>query len=171
MVRRKANDELNAVESLNIALQALTIFHGYVQQADAKLATVATVHLGFTAVAATQAGDLGQAWRSGSPPAVAMVILVVLFAAGCLVAGHHLVAALRPRLTKPAGPNRFGLIRAAEVPSPASAAEQQREAWSLISTLADVALRKHERIRRSLPWMALMPFAIVTWLALTALTG
>ncbi|MEU8039358.1 hypothetical protein [Streptosporangium sp. NPDC049078] len=171
MVRRKAHDELKAVESLNIALQTLTIFHGYVQQADAKLATMATVHLGFTAVAATQAGDLGGAWKSGPPLAVATAILTVLFAVGCFVSGHHLVAALRPRLTGPAGPNRFGLIRPTEVPSPAGAAEQQREVWSLISTLADIALRKHERIRRSLPWLALMPFATVAWLALTALIG
>ncbi|WP_326822852.1 hypothetical protein [Streptosporangium sp. NBC_01756] len=171
MARRKANDELNAVESLNISLQTLTIFHGYVQQADAKLATAATVHLGFTAVAVAQAGDLSKAWMSGPPMAVAAVILVLLFGAGCLIAGSQLIAALRPRLAGPAGPNRFGLVRADGVPSPAGAARQQREAWSLISTLADIALRKHERIRRSLPWMALMAVTTVAWLALTALTG
>ncbi|MGV9772050.1 hypothetical protein [Streptosporangium sp. NPDC003464] len=171
MVRRKANNELSAAESLNVALQTLTIFHGYVQQADSKLATTATVHLGFTAVAATQIGSMGKAWTGGPPLAVAAVIVVLLFTAGFLVAGHHLVAALRPRLTGPAGPNRFGLVRTDGVPSPADAVRQQREVWSLISTLADVALHKHERIRRCLPWMVLMPIATVAWLALTALTG
>ncbi|OUC99785.1 hypothetical protein [Streptosporangium minutum] len=171
MARRKANEELSAVESLNIALQTITIFHGYVQQADTKLATTATVHLGFTAVAATQVGSLGNAWTNGLPMAAAAVIIVLLFTAGFLLAGHHLIAALRPRLAGPAGPNRFGLVRTGEVPSQADPAKQQREAWALISTLADIALHKHNRIRRSLPWMILMPISTMVWLALATLTG
>lgn len=171
MARRKVNDELSAVESLNVALQTVTIFHGYVQQADAKLATAATVHLGFTAVAATQAGSLGSAWTNGPLPAVASVIVVLLFAAGFLVAGHHLIAALRPRLTGPDGPNRFGLVRVGGELWSDDAVRQQREAWSLISTLSDIALHKHERIRRSLPWMILMPIATVAWMVLAALAS
>ncbi|MGV9309528.1 hypothetical protein ACWDLG_39690 [Nonomuraea sp. NPDC003727] len=162
---------MSAVESLNVALQTLTLFHGYVQQADAKLATAATIHLGFTAVAATQVGGLGRAWASNPLLVVAAVIVVMFFAAGFLVSGHHLISALHPRLTGPSGPNRFGLVRKIDVSSSASAAEQQREAWSLITTLSEVALRKHERIRNSLRWMVLMPIAIVAWLALRALTS
>ncbi|MEW1838729.1 hypothetical protein AB0392_12305 [Nonomuraea angiospora] len=171
MARRKENDDLSAVESLNIALQTLTLFHGYVQHADAKLAAAATVHLGFTAVAATQIDGLVKAWTSGPLLATVAVTLVMCFTAGFFLSGHHLISALRPHLTGPTGPNRFGLVQTAAAPSTADAAEQQREAWSLISTLSDIAIRKHERIRRSLTWMILMLMAIVAWIALAALTS
>ncbi|MET9068017.1 hypothetical protein ACWDR1_30795 [Streptosporangium sandarakinum] len=171
MARRTPRDELSATESLTVALQALTIFHGYVQQADTKAATVSTVHLGFTAIAATQADAVREVWVSGTPAAVTVVVVAVVFATGCLVSGHHFLSALRPRLLGPDIPTRFGLVRRAGSPSPADAVQQQREVWTLISTLADIALAKHERIRRGLPWLALMPVATITWLALTALTG
>lgn len=171
MARRTPRDELSAAESLTVALQALTIFHGYVQQADAKAATVSTVHLGFTAIAATQAGAVREIWATGTPAAVTVVVVAVVFATGCLVSGHHLLAALRPRLLGPDVPTRFGLIHRPGPPGSTDAARQQREVWTLISTFADIATAKHERIRRGLPWLVLMPVAIVAWLALTALTG
>ncbi|MEU6413097.1 hypothetical protein [Microbispora sp. NPDC046933] len=169
----KRRDELTPVEALTVALTTVGAFQGYVQHADAKAATVATVHLGAAAVAATQMGALAGLRASGAPIAlrVVAVVLVTLYVAGFLVAGYHLVQGLRPRLGGPGGPNRFGLTGPGSESSRVRVAQQEREAWLLVGTLAELSREKHRRVGRALPWTALMLVATLLWLALGALYG
>ncbi|GIH60828.1 hypothetical protein [Microbispora siamensis] len=171
MGRRR--DGMTPVEALTVALTTVGTFQGYVQHADAKVATVTTVHLGAAAVAATQMGALTGLRAPGAPiaPGVVAVVLVTLYVAGFLVAGYHLVQGLRPRLGGPAGPNRFGLAGPGSGSSRVSIAQQEREAWLLVGTLAELSREKHRRVGRALPWTALMLVATLLWLALGALYG
>ncbi len=171
MGRRK--DGMTPVEALTVALTTVGTFQGYVQHADAKVATVTTVHLGAAAVAATQMGALAGLRAPGAPAALGVVpiVLITLYMAGFLVAGYHLVQGLRPRLGGPDGPNRFGLAGPSSGSSQVSVTQQEREAWLLVSTLAELSREKHRRVGRALPWTALMLVATLLWLALGALYG
>ncbi|MEV4455160.1 hypothetical protein [Microbispora sp. NPDC049633] len=164
---------MTPVEALTVALTTVGTFQGYVQHADAKVATVTTVHLGAAAVAATQMGALTGLRAPGSPAAlgVVAVVLVTLYVAGFLVAGYHLVQGLRPRLGGPDGPNRFGLAGPARGRSQVSVMQQEREAWLLVGTLAELSREKHRRVGRALPWTALMLVATLLWLAVGAFYG
>ncbi|WP_182874381.1 hypothetical protein [Microbispora sp. H10670] len=167
-------NRLTPNEALQVALTAVGAFQGYVQHADAKVATVTTVHLGAAAVAATQIGVLAALRAPGRPAllGVVAVVLLALYAAGFFVAGYHLVQGLRPRLGGPAGPNRFGLAGGEPGPSPqADATQQEREAWLLAGRLAELSRDKHRRVGRALPWTALMLAATLLWLALGGLYG
>ncbi|MEN3534307.1 hypothetical protein AAH991_04260 [Microbispora sp. ZYX-F-249] len=164
---------MTPVEALTVALTTLGTFQGYVQHADAKVATVTTVHLGAAAVAATQMGALAGLRAPGAPAALSVVaiVLITLYVAGFLVAGYHLVQGLRPRLGGPGGPNRFGLAGPARVTSRVSVPQQEQEAWLLVGTLADLSREKHRRVGRALPWTALMLVATLLWLAVGAFYG
>ncbi|GLW07860.1 hypothetical protein Misp01_29900 [Microtetraspora sp. NBRC 13810] len=161
---------LTHAESLTVALTALATFNGYVQQAETKVTAVVTVHLGAAALAATQSGGLAPLWAAGLPTAAAAVVLLLTFALGFLSAGYHLAIALRPDLRAPLGANRFGLVRTAEnaAPSPSRVKTQMEEIRLLVEVLAEVALRKHRRVRSALPWMALTFASVILWTVLNA---
>ncbi|MFG3707082.1 hypothetical protein ACGF7U_20490 [Micromonospora sp. NPDC047670] len=81
-------------------------------------------------------------------------ILVTCFVIGLVTGSWQLVLALQPRLDGPSGPNRFGfpnLVRMGR-PSVASPRRHRDEAWDLVTALARIAMAKHLRIRRSMPW-------------------
>jgi hypothetical protein len=156
-----------------VALAGLTMFNVYMQQAEMKATTLATIHLGTAALAATQAAGPAAMWQAGGPRAVLAAALLAGFLAGFAVGGWHLAAAMRPNLTGPSGANRFGLVRnpGNGVPPRADAGEQEKEVWLLVQALRDVAVRKHRRIRRALPWTALAMASTVGWLAGGAIAG
>ncbi|MEU8277552.1 hypothetical protein ACFYOK_18130 [Microbispora bryophytorum] len=157
-------------EALTIALTTLGTFNGYVQQAEAKVTTVVTIHLGAAALAATQAGGMAPLWAAGPASAVGATILLLSFCVGFLVAGYHLALGLRPNLKGPGGVNRFGLVRPAKADRPtAPVGKQLEEIQLLIEVFRTVALRKHRRVRRALPWMALTFASVIIWTAITAL--
>ncbi|GGL27960.1 hypothetical protein [Planomonospora parontospora] len=169
-MRRRA-DELSPVEALTVALTTVTTFQTYAQHADTKVATVATVHLGTAAVAATQAGAFAEAAPLHPVLRLVTAVLAVLYVTGFVISGHHLLQGLRPRLDGPPGANRFGLAGQRGAVRRAGAAEQEREAWRLVSSLAELTRAKHARITRALPWTALMLVTTLVWLALAALYG
>ncbi|GHE26682.1 hypothetical protein GCM10017673_30780 [Streptosporangium violaceochromogenes] len=167
---RRRDDELTAVESLTIALTAVGTFQTYVEHADAKVTTVAGFHIGAAAVAAAQTGTLRAAWQAHPAIAPAVAVLLALYTAGFLVAGYHLLQGIRPRLGVPAGANRFGLAGLRDGKR-SRAAERERQAWHLADSLAEVARAKHTRVRRSLPWTALMLLSVLVWLVLGSAYG
>lgn len=157
---------LTAAESLTVALTTITVFNAYVQQAETKVTVAATVHLGAAALAASQAGGLAPLWEAGPAGVAVGVALLAGFGTGFLVAGCHLVLALRPDLRAPGGGNGFGLVRRAGT-APRTRAADARE---LAEVLAEVALRKHRHVRAALPWMALTFVSVVLWTVVNAVT-
>ncbi|WP_433540446.1 hypothetical protein ACQP10_34785 [Streptosporangium sandarakinum] len=160
-------------ELLNMTLVRLGVFQTYIQHADAKAGTLVAIHAGTAALAAGNVDTATALWKAGVAPGVVGVALLACFACGFLIAGHHLIAAIRPRLKEPAGSNRFGLAGYAPGATEAQQRqddleEQAREAERLINVLADVARAKYARITRAVPWMVLMFVTTVTWMALGA---
>ncbi|MEU7000656.1 hypothetical protein [Nonomuraea sp. NPDC046570] len=161
---------LTPADSLSVALTELATFNGYIQQAESKVTTMVTVHLGATALAAAQAGELTPLWAAGLPAAGAVAALLAAFVAGFLTAGHHLLRALRPDLRAPERGGHFGLVRpTGTARHPANVAEQLEEIHLLVEVLREVALHKHRRVRRAMPWMGLMLASLVGWIALGAI--
>ncbi|MER7504812.1 hypothetical protein AB0L05_29020 [Nonomuraea pusilla] len=158
------------VETLTIALTTLGTFNAYVQQAESKVTTAATIHLGAAALAATQAGSMAPLWAAGPASALGALILLVSFCTGFLVGGYHLALALRPDLKGPGGANRFGLVQPpGQDRAPVPAEKQLEEVLLLIEVFRAVALRKHGRVHRALPWMALTFASVILWTAMAAL--
>ncbi|MEV0810026.1 Pycsar system effector family protein [Micromonospora sp. NPDC050200] len=93
----------------------------------------------------------------GAPITVLLAaLLVILFVIGLTSAASLLVLALRPRLDGARGANRFAfpnLIRGEGSPSAASVRRHRDEVWDLVSVLAHIAMAKHLRVRRSMPWL------------------
>lgn len=161
---------LTHAEALNIALTTLDTFNGYVQQAEAKVTTAVTIHLGAAALAATQAGGMALLWAAGSASAVGASVLLLAFCIGFLAGGYHLALGLRPDLKGPDGVNRFGLVQPTKTGRPPALVDKQlEEIQLLIEVFRTVALRKHRRVRRALPWMALTFASVILWTAITAL--
>ncbi|MFG1947525.1 hypothetical protein [Nonomuraea sp. NPDC048826] len=165
-----ANDNLTRAEALTVALTSLDTFNGYVQQAEAKVTTMVTIHLGVSALAATQVGAVAPHLAASLPSAVGFAALLSIFCVGFLIAGCHLALALRPDLRAPYGVNRFGLVRPTKAGRPpASTTKQLEEVRLLIEVLTTVALQKHRRVRRALPWMGLTSVSAILWVAVAAL--
>ncbi|MGI5268426.1 hypothetical protein ACQEUU_04690 [Nonomuraea sp. CA-218870] len=164
------NNSLTRAEALTVALTSLGTFTGYVQQAEAKVTTMVTIHLGVAALAATQVGGMVPLWTAGPVSAIGAAVLLSSFCAGFFIAGYHLALALRPDLREPYGTNRFGLVRPGKIDRPpASVGKQLEEIQLLIEVLTTVALQKHHRVRRALPWMGLACVSVILWMAVAAL--
>ncbi|MDO0934063.1 hypothetical protein QQY66_21090 [Streptomyces sp. DG2A-72] len=142
----------NAAEdpALEVALAALAIFQGYVQQADSKVNVMVVVHTGgVVAAAAALGGGAGTCWS----PVLGTVLFA--FAVTLLVSGFHIVRALRPSTHAPAPVNPFGVtgLDADLAGDPQTQAEQL---WVMARFLGSIALAKNRALARATPWTALM---------------
>ncbi|GAA3749438.1 hypothetical protein [Salinactinospora qingdaonensis] len=140
------------------ALTALTMFQGYVQQADAKVGTLVVVNAGSAfAVMAAQAESAGQRGSLAS-------LLLVVFTIAFLASGYHLVQALRPRRTPAPQSSRFSIAmdryQNGEIPpydkAETNAVDEVREAWELSRVFATLARLKHAHVARSIPYTSVM---------------
>lgn len=132
-----------------MALTMMNTFQGYLQHADAKVSTLVVAHAG--AAVAVIAAPLNITGRSG---AVALPALV-LFAGAFLMSGHHLIQALRPRLTASVPPSAFGLMGISAKPL-TDLSDQRDAAWKMAQIFAEIAQTKHVHVARAIPWTAAM---------------
>lgn len=140
-------DQRNA--DATMALTVMNTFQGYLQHADTKVATLVVVHAG--AAIAVIATPSSLTARHG---AVALAVLA-LFAGAFLMSGHHLIQALRPRLTASIPPSAFGLMGVSVTP-PTDPRVQRDAAWEMARIFAEIARTKHEHVARAIPWTAAM---------------
>ncbi|MGP3999659.1 hypothetical protein [Streptomyces sp. 8N706] len=163
-------ETLSAAEEVTVAVAALTSFQQVTQQADAKAGTLVAVHVGLTAVVATQIGRVSRAvasWPSSLPFWLATTAYVTAFA----VSGYLLVQVIRPRTGWPGGPNRFALVdggpgRAVPGSSAGSVngAQLAAQAWETAETLARIAVVKNRYTVLAVGWVATMVIVAAAWL-------
>ncbi|OLT26519.1 hypothetical protein BJF79_43470 [Actinomadura sp. CNU-125] len=137
-----------SADDVAVALAVMATGQQYVQHADTKVSILIALQAGaVVGLTATRAA-------AGSHPATISTVLFGVLLAASLVAGTHLLWALRPRLTGDDVPSRFGIVRIPEHP-PAGAAAQRDEAWAMARILAALAETKYRHIGRAMPWLAL----------------
>ncbi|MFY1686159.1 hypothetical protein ACN265_32065 [Micromonospora sp. WMMD730] len=148
---------LSPFEELQIATNVTASFQTAIQQADAKGGILVAMYAGVVAVAATGNADLVRAlWRGShfsTGPAALLWVTLGLFVLGTLGCGAFLFQAIRPRLTPPAGANRFAFPTVAiSVPMARPAVPDQliAEAWGHAEAMAVIALAKYRNIRSAL---------------------
>jgi hypothetical protein len=130
-----------------LALALMNTFQGYLQHADTKVSTLVVAHAGgAVAVIASPPSTIGQ---HGALALSAFALFVGAF----LMSGHHLIQALRPRLTASLPPSAFGLMGISAEPL-ADPAEQREAAWRMARIFAEIARIKHEHVARAIPWTA-----------------
>jgi len=166
MDTRTAAEPVPVVDDLHLALTTCASFQSSIQHADAKAAVLLTLAAG---VAALSASDL-LATRPAVPHVVWLVAVGAVLSFGLVGTLWHLGRCIRPRLSGPAGYNRFAFANLARnpVPPPLASAEDMRdEAWRLAVALANIAVTKHSAVRSSMTWLAvtIATMPIVHWLA------
>jgi hypothetical protein len=154
---RAGAEPLPVLDDLHLALATGTASQTSIQHADAKAAILLTVPMGAVVMAANDL--LTSRLAAHTPAAVAsIVVLGTLLLTGLAGALWQLGQCLRPRLTGPAGDNRFALphlaVRTAPPPR-TTALEQRDEAWRLATVLAGIAMSKHRAVRASIAWLTL----------------
>lgn len=160
-------EQTSTSQELTIALTTLKSYQGDVQHADTKAANVSMLHLGAASMMATQTESLLSVWQQGSVLTGVAVVLIATFAAGFLVAGHHLAAALG------AGTQGNGRRGSARIAFPFATDPQAmvREMRPVIAALANTAQAKHGRVRRAVPWTAAMLVSATLWTALSVVVN
>jgi hypothetical protein len=142
-----------------------------IRHADTKVAVLFSFQCGMAALTVDRVEVLARI-RSATGVLVVAAVLLAALLGGLAVATWNLAAALRPRLAGPLGSNRFSfpnLVRTDRRPPAASPRRQRDEAWDFALALARIALAKHERIQRSLPWLITAMSAAVGLLLVTTL--
>ncbi|MDW5330738.1 hypothetical protein [Plantactinospora sp. KLBMP9567] len=138
-----------------MGLATATSLQTSIRHADTKAATLLATE-GAVATAVTE--PAASLLSAGTTVSVAGTVLLVGLLTGLSVASWHLIRAMRPQLDGVAGDNRFGfpnLARAGRRPTAANVRQQRNEAWEFVSTLALIAMGKHTRVRKSLPWLVM----------------
>jgi hypothetical protein len=147
-----------------MALTVMNTFQGYLQHADAKVSTLVVAHAGAAvAVIATPSSITGQ-------HGVMTVSALALFVGAFLMSGHHLIQALRPRLTSSVPPSAFGLMGISIEP-PRDPSAQRDAAWEMARIFAEIARVKHEHVSRAIPWTAAMLVIGLAGVITSALLG
>jgi hypothetical protein len=155
---------------VRLALSTAESLQTSIRHADTKVATLLAAQGGIAAVTADHASSL---LHKHSPAALVVAgLLMSTLLWGLGMTAWHLTLALAPRLAGPTGQNRFAfpnIARSKRRPPTSSAQQQRDEAWELVSALARIAMAKHLRVRRSLPWLVVTAISAAALLILSAL--
>ncbi|MCX5065292.1 DUF5706 domain-containing protein [Micromonospora lupini] len=154
--RRTARQpHLDPWRDLQVGLATVASLQTSIRHADTKAFALLAIEGGV----ATAVVDRVVPYVVGDAPIIIVllaVLLVILFVVGIASAAWLLVLALRPRLDGARSANRFAfpnLVRGGESPSAASIRRHRDEVWDLVTVLARIAMAKHLRVRRSMPWL------------------
>jgi hypothetical protein len=154
--REGASDEMMA------AVAALNSFQQVTQQADTKASALIAVHVGLTAVIATQ---FGHASRIHSLAALAAWLTAGTYLAAAAISGYMLAQAIRPRAISPERQNRFALA------PPRNAGRISRsyadDVWETSDNVASIARIKNHHVGRAVVWMAVMVITAALWLVIS----
>lgn len=142
-------------------LTALQTTH---QHADAKAGVLAAVQVGLVGTAGAWSRQAVHAWERGGAAGGVAATLFVLFVCGMFAGAACLAAALRPRVLRPVGANRYSfahLARAADGAAPApdeapDEAADRRELAQTVRFLAGVALVKFRCLTGAVACTAVM---------------
>ncbi|WP_446215531.1 hypothetical protein [Micromonospora sp. IBHARD004] len=156
-VRRTARQpHLDPWRDLQVGLATAASLQTSIRHADTKAFALLAIEGG---VATAVVDRVVPHVVGGAPiPVLLAAFLVIPFVIGLASATWQLVLALRPRLDGARSANRFGfpnLVRGEGRPSAASIRRHRDEAWDLVTVLARIAMAKHLRVRRSMPWLLL----------------
>ena len=144
---------LDVRRDLRLALRTGASMQASIRHADTKTFAIFCAQ-GGVATAAGQAVPTLLHTPGRVVPGVAILLAAATLCA-LTTTTWHLGLALVPRLTGPAGRNRFAfpnIAAASRRPGRGDTRRQRDEAWDLVSTLAWIVLTKHRHVRRSLPW-------------------
>ncbi|WP_051065756.1 Pycsar system effector family protein [Micromonospora lupini] len=153
--RRTARQpHLDPWRDLQVGLATVASLQTSIRHADTKAFALLAIEGG---VAAAVVDKVVPHVVGGAPVTVLLaVLLVILFVIGIASAAWLLVLALRPRLDGARTANRFAfpnLVRGRGSPSAAPIRRHRDEVWDLVTVLARIAMAKHLRVRRSMPWL------------------
>lgn len=135
---------------LDLALRTAASLQTSIRHADAKAAVVIGIQGGLATATAECAPSLLHTPGRVAPVIAGMLAVMVLV--GLAVTACYAGLALTPRLAGPPKANRFAFPTIAAANRPlglADARRLRREAWDLVSTLAGIAMTKHQHVRRS----------------------
>ncbi|MET8092396.1 Pycsar system effector family protein [Micromonospora sp. NPDC005220] len=154
-VRRTAGQtHLDPWRDLQVGLAVAASLQTSIRHADTKAFALLAIEGG---VAAAVVDRMVPHVVGGAPITVLLAALLVIpFVIGLASAAWLLVLVLRPRLDGASSANRFAfpnLAGAAGSPSAASVRRHRDEVWDLVRVLAHIAMAKHLRVRRSMPWL------------------
>jgi hypothetical protein len=158
---------------LAAGIAALTSFQQVTQQGDGKANMLLAVHVGLTAVVATQIQQIHQVPRHGAT-AIAFWVVLAVYLTSFAWDGYLIAQVVRPRSADlppgnplalppvvPAGP--------AAGPVPRPMAEQL---WETARAIGTVAALKNAYLAKAVVWTAVMVVSAVVWLCiLAALAG
>lgn len=163
-------DHSTAETELSTALSTVGSFQNSIQHADTKVAVLLTMQGALSVFGASVPVRLGKLGTGQWWVAAVTWTLAALFTVSLVVGTFHLASALRPRLTPP-GANRFAFPSVAAsqtVPTPVPVAQERDEAWRLAATLARIAVAKHDRVWRAVPWILITLAAALAWTLFSA---
>jgi hypothetical protein len=166
MTTAGTTETLTPDQQLNVALQTVNAFAGWVANADTKIATLSAAQVGLALFMAAQpvtevVGQEGAAAWAG-------LATVVLFALSFLASARHLGVALHPRLS--AGPALNHFVFPSVAPAHpgtlggATAGELVDQAWAQAHVLSTIAVVRFRHISRALAWTGISVLAVLGWL-------
>jgi hypothetical protein len=135
-------------DAIDSALAVVAFYQNNVAHADTKIGVLCVAQVGFALALVNSDGMTG---GGPVPPHWPLVACTAAF----LVAGYHLVQALRPRMS-------FGgrTRREFHALGPDNRLRVE-DAWRMARILSGIARTKNQHIRRCIPWVAIMLSVIV----------
>jgi hypothetical protein len=160
-------EQFDVHRDLRLALHAATSLQTTIRHADTKAQILLGLQGGMAVAVQQQAQTLGDIGATALLAVAGAVSIAWL--AGLALSCWHLLAAMSPRLTGTHRVNRFAFP--ATRPTTVDIRDQRDEAWEVVSALAEIALAKHSRVRRSLPALLVASVSAGALLALTVIVG
>lgn len=166
---RPAEDvnKLPVEQQLNVALETINAFSGWVINADTKIATLSTAQVLLALFMAAQ--PLSLKLSADSPLRKMALVALLIFAISFLAAVRHLGAALRPHLY--AGPdlNHFVFPSVARVKADSLGRVPMNllvhQAWTQAHALSVIAVIRYRHFSKALAWTGLNVLSVLIWLA------
>lgn len=159
-------NQLPPEQQLNVALETINAFAGWVANVDTKIATLSTAQLLLALFMASQ--RLSLAWPANSPLTTIALVAQAIFVISFLVTVRHVGAALRPRLSTGPELNHFvfpSVARATtEVLGKESTDSLIRQAWGQAHALSVIAVARYRHFSKALSWAGLGVLAVLVWL-------
>lgn len=157
MPSRDARSDSRPAEFMFSALQTTH------QHADTKAGILAAAQAALVGTAGSWSGPAVRGVGHGGPVAALSVALLTVFLCGLLGGAGFLAAALRPRVLRPTGANRYSFVHLASGPdilppdgSGGTAAQERRELSGMIRFLSLVAVRKYRCLAAAVTCTAAM---------------
>lgn len=153
-------------QQLNVALEAVKAFSGWVMNVDTKLGTLSTAQVVLALFMAAQ--PLSRTWPADSPLSKIALASVIIFTISFLATVRHLGGALYPRVSTGSKLNHFVFPSVARANVGALGDEPTdcliRQAWAQAHALSVIAVARYRHFSRALIWSGVSVLSVVVWL-------